>query len=226
MKRGCFLVLEGPDGCGTTFHSHALAERLRQERHRVLLTAEPTDGPIGREIRRYLSLHTPLPSEALQLLFTADRALHLAETVEPALAEGTIVISDRYVPSTLAYGEAAGVDSAWLSELNKNFIQPAATLYLLPPLSLCLERLAKRKVRDALESTPFQKRVYAVYERLAREDRRGAVLDTSGPKEDVTEQVYQAILAQVTLPVCPHASSSAKNLPRYSLPLSSQRSRN
>lgn len=182
----------------------------------MLLTAEPTASPIGREIRRYLSAHIPLPSEALQLLFTADRALHIAETVEPALAEGTIVISDRYVSSTLAYGEAAGVDPVWLRELNKNFIQPDATLYLLPPLSVCLQRLGKRIVRDALESTPFQKRVYAMYEKLAREDRRGTTLDTSGSKESGMQEIYQAILARVTLPVCQHAFSSAKNLPRRS----------
>lgn len=192
----------------------------------MLLTAEPTDGPIGREIRRYLSSHTPLPSEALQILFTADRALHLAETIEPALAEGIIVISDRYISSTLAYGEAAGVDAEWLHNLNKNFIQPTATLYLLPPLTTCLERLAKRKVRDALESTPFQKRVYAMYERLAREDICGTVLDTSGLKEDVLQQIYQAIRARVTLPVCPHAFSSAKNLPTLSSHRCSQGSRN
>lgn len=193
MPRGTFLVLEGPDGCGTTFHSAALATRLREDGYEVLLTAEPTNGPIGREIRRYISGHVPIPPTSLQLLFSADRSLHCTEVLEPALREGKVVICDRYIPSTLAYGEAAGVDPLWLQELNKNFIQPDCTLYLLPPLSLCLQRLSERSTRDALESASFQGRVYAAYEKLCTRDPKGCVLDTSGSKEDVMPQVLAAV---------------------------------
>lgn len=198
-KQGTFIVLEGPDGCGTTFHSAALAERLRQEGLRVLCTAEPTAGPIGTEIRRCISGHSPPPPETLQLLFTADRALHIAETIAPALADGMTVICDRYTPSTLAYGEAADADPAWLRELNKHFIQPDATLYLLPPLSVCLQRLAARSARDSLESAPFQERVYGAYQKLLAEDHHGERIDSAGPKDIVMLRVWAA--AQKALPV-------------------------
>lgn len=192
-KSGIFIVLEGPDGCGTTFHSAALAARLEKDGYDVLHTAEPTAGPIGKEIRHYIDRHIPMPSASLQLLFSADRALHYMETLAPALASGKIVISDRYIPSTLAYGEAAGVDPMWLHELNKNFIQPNGTLYLLPPLSVCLQRLSTRGKRDALESVSFQERVYAVYQRLLATDPYGQGIDSSGSKDDVMQLVFAAV---------------------------------
>ncbi|MBI1934737.1 dTMP kinase [Candidatus Peregrinibacteria bacterium] len=193
MQRGCFLVLEGPDGSGTTFHSVTLATRLQKEGYDVLCTAEPTAGPIGTEIRRYINGHLPIPQASLQLLFTADRSLHGTETIEPALQAGKMVICDRYIPSTIAYGEAAGVDSLWLRELNKNFIQPDVTLYLLPPLSICLQRLSQRQTRDALESSSFQERVYRIYQKISAEDPRGQLIDSSGLKDDVMQLVFAAV---------------------------------
>lgn len=191
-RQGIFIVLEGPDGCGTTFHSSALADRLQRDGYSVLLTAEPTKGPIGREIRRYIDGHIPLPPTSLQLLFTADRSLHCTETLDPALRAGKIVICDRYIPSTLAYGEAAGIDPAWLRILNKNFIQHDAILYLLPPFSTCLQRLSQRRTRDALESSSFQERVYHHYQKLLMEDPHWQSIDSSGSKEDVMQQVFSA----------------------------------
>ncbi|OGJ57081.1 dTMP kinase [Candidatus Peribacteria bacterium RIFCSPLOWO2_12_FULL_55_15] len=203
-KHGIFIVLEGPDGSGTTFHSSVLTASLQKNGYDVLHTAEPTDCPIGREIRRHITGHLPLPPTSLQLLFTADRSLHCAETLEPALQTGKMVICDRYIPSTLAYGEAAGVDSLWLRELNKNFIQPDATLYLLPPLSVCLQRLSQRQTRDALESSSFQERVHRVYQKLLTEDPYGQVIDTSGSKDDVMPLVFaavQKVLQERTVPM-------------------------
>lgn len=192
-KQGIFIVLEGPDGCGTTFHSSTLATRLEREGHDVFRTAEPTKGPVGTEIRRYINGHIPIPPFSLQLLFTADRALHCIETLEPALRSGKIIVCDRYIPSTLAYGEAAGVDPIWLRELNKNFIQPDVILYLLPPFSTCLQRLSQRNTRDALESSSFQERVYRHYQKLLTEDVRGQSIDSSGSKDDVMQQVFAAV---------------------------------
>ena len=192
-KNGIFIVLEGPDGCGTTFHSANLTARLQREGYNVLQTAEPTNGPIGREIRRYISGHLPIPPTSLQLLFTADRALHCTETIEPAIAAGHTVICDRYIPSTLAYGEAAGVDPLWLCKLNKNFIQPDALLYLLPPLSVCTRRLSQRIIRDALESAAFQEHVYHVYQKLCSSDPCGQLIDSSGSKDDVMQQVFSVV---------------------------------
>lgn len=193
VKPGTFIVLEGPDRCGKTFHAKALAQRLRDEGYDVLHTAEPTDGPIGKEIRRCLVPGHNLSPERLQLLFSADRALHLAETVEPALQRGTIVVCDRYIPSTLAFGEAAGIDPAWLQELNKNFIQPDCTMYLLPPCLTAIQHFHERPT-DRHEVADYQITVHKVYVRLAACSRAPhAIFDTSAPKKNVMQQVFAAV---------------------------------
>lgn len=193
MRCGCFLVLEGPDRCGKTFHAKALVQRLRDEGYDVLHTAEPTDGPIGKEIRRCLAPGHNLSPERLQLLCSADRALHLAEIVEPALQKGTIVVCDRYIPSTLAFGEAAGIDPSWLHELNKNFIQPDFTMYLLPPCLTAIQHFDERPT-DRHEVAAYQVNVHKVYTRLAAcSCAPHAIFDTSAPKENVMRRIFAAV---------------------------------
>ncbi len=193
MQREIFIVLEGPDRCGKTFHAKELVQKLRKDGYDVLHTAEPTDGPVGKEIRRCLSPGHNLSPERLQLLFSADRALHLAETVEPALQRGTIVVCDRYIPSTLAFGEAAGIDPSWLYELNKNFIQPEFTIYLLPPCLTAIQHFGERPT-DRHEIAAYQVDVHKIYMRLATcSPAPHAIFDTSAPKESVMQQVFTAV---------------------------------
>lgn len=186
---GNFIVLDGPDGSGTTTHSRLLADAARSMGRDVLLTAEPTGAAIGKWIRAYLDKGEGLPPDALQLLFCADRAAHLANVIEPALAAGKVVICDRYVSSTIAYGEAMGLDPAWLVDVNKKFIRPNALLFLLAPVDVCATRLGHRSALDQLEGRDLQERVHASYARMAREDDRIVTIDTSGPQEEVTEQI-------------------------------------
>ncbi len=191
---GPFLVLDGPDGSGTTLHTRLLAERLEVEGKKVLLTAEPTNGPIGSSIRGFLASGNLQP-DALQLLFTADRADHVRRTVSPALLNGTIVISDRYLHSTLAYGEALGLEPSWLVELNRTFLRPTKVIFALPPFEVCQERLGRRETKDTLETTDLQRKVYDIYVRLAKEDPSIVVIDTSGSKQEVSEKIFAAISA-------------------------------
>lgn len=179
---GRFIVLEGPDGSGTTMHTSLLAERLRTSGATVLQTCEPTPGPIGLFIREHLKKQT-LPSDALQLLFTADRAWHLAQDVLPALEQGSTVISDRYWLSTVVYAEALGLNASGLEQMNKTFKEPDAQIVLLPPFEVCLERLGKRAERDILETDSIQKRVYDGYVKYC--DIYGIpVIDSSGSVEE------------------------------------------
>src|SRR5258705_309057 len=98
-----FIVLEGLDGAGTTTQTERLAAALRARGQTVLATAEPTDGPVGRLLRRFLSGELEIEETAQALLFAADRLHHLQNQIEPTLAGGAIVISDRYYLSNLAY---------------------------------------------------------------------------------------------------------------------------
>jgi dTMP kinase len=112
-SRGLFVVLEGLDGAGTTTQCTALAERLRQAGPEVLTTREPSDGPIGTQIRQALAGRlslpdrlAPLTAPTLALLFAADRVDHAAAEVEPALARGAVVLCDRDLLGSLAYQTA------------------------------------------------------------------------------------------------------------------------
>ena len=189
---GTFIVLDGPDGAGTTTQAKLLAERLEKEGRSVVRTAEPTDGPIGTWIRELLRDGTMTPM-ALQILFSADRARHIETVIEPALKAGKVVLTDRYWYSTIAYAEAQGLDISPLLELNKKFIQPSAVVFTLPPLSVCLERIQKRTEKDVFEQEEMQKKVHAAYRRLADADRTIAVIDTSMAKEESSAAVYEAI---------------------------------
>ncbi|MCF7844983.1 MAG: dTMP kinase [Kiritimatiellales bacterium] len=185
-----FIVFEGPDGSGTTLHAKLLEERLLEEGFKVLKTFEPTDGPIGTDIRKRLHSDEPLSPSSLQEMFCEDRAWHLEQIVLPALSEDTVVISDRYMHSTLAYGQALGLDKNFLRELNKNFIQPDLLFFLLPPFEVCAERMARRDKHDALEESSIQQKVYKIYHELTQEFPDGHVIDNSREKAEVAGEIY------------------------------------
>lgn len=193
MNKGRFIVLEGPDGSGTTTHAKLLGEALMKEGEDVLLTAEPTTCPIGKFIRAQLAEKTIPSPTALQLLFCADRAWHIEHVIKPALAAGKTVISDRYVISTLVYGEALGLDPEWLVRVNTPFLEPDIMMIALPPLHVCLERIMKRKQLDVFENTRFQKKVYDLYERAGADDPSIRVIDTSGSLEKAAAEILKAV---------------------------------
>ncbi len=184
---GVFIVLEGPDGSGTSTHAALLAERLIGQNKDVLLTKEPTDGPIGVFIRQNL-MKEGLSADALQMLFCADRAWHLEEVVKPALKQGKTVICDRYMLSTLVYGKALGLSPTWLESLNTNFIQPNHQILLLPSFATCMERVGKRASRDILEEDSLQRKVYDGYKDYAQTGNL-PIVDTAVEREEAAEKI-------------------------------------
>jgi len=188
---GSFIVLEGPDASGTTRQSEFLAERMRKEGYDVVHTSEPTEGPVGKQIRSILQAKSLPAADALQLLFTADRAEHVQACIEPALRAGKVVISDRYTLSTRIYGSALGLSAQWLQDINRLFPVPDLTLITLPPFEVCMERLAKREQRDQLEGTTFQRTVYEAYQKV--EDPTTIFVDTSAEKMLVAEGIWKQV---------------------------------
>lgn len=189
-----FIAFEGLDGSGSSTQTRLLAERLEKEGHQVLLTKEPTsDTPTGKRIRGVLQHEEAMSPSPLQRLFTEDRAEHLKNVIEPALAQGKTVITDRYLFSTLAYG-ALEVDWDWLKKLNQNFRLPTITFLLKLNPAECLRRIAARGSKtEFFEQEEKLAKVWKNYERVAAEFPNIYLIDSSGPLAGVHETIWKRI---------------------------------
>ena len=128
------IVLEGLDGAGTTTQVKRLVEYIRDKGGKAHATREPSDGPVGRLIREMLTgghaiADQKIAQSTFGLLFAADRLDHLQREVEPQLAAGAIVVSDRWYHSSLAY-QGTGADRDWIITLNARARRPDLTIFL------------------------------------------------------------------------------------------------
>ncbi|RPK62955.1 Thymidylate kinase [Streptomyces sp. ADI96-02] len=193
---GFFLVLEGGDGAGKSTQVEALADWIRGKGHEVVVTREPGATPIGKRLRSILLdvSSAGLSNRAEALLYAADRAEHVDSVVRPALERGAIVISDRYIDSSVAY-QGAGRDLA-PTEIAR--ISRWATGGLVPHLTVLLDvdpRTARERFTEApdrLESEPaeFHDRVRSGFLTLAAADpTRYLVVDAGQEPESITAVV-------------------------------------
>lgn len=187
------MAIEGPDGCGKSTHARLLAGWLRSRGYEVVLTDEPTDGPVGGFIKQVLREGKRLSPKVEALMFAADRVQHVAGTIAPALKAGKIVVTERYVCSSLAYQSARGVPIAWLRGINKH--APAADLAILIdiPAEVGMRRVKRTRRLDAFErDLALQRRVRSIYLRLAR--REGMkVVNGARDVEDVQADVRRLV---------------------------------
>ncbi|MFS8478435.1 MAG: dTMP kinase [Micromonosporaceae bacterium] len=204
---GVFVVFEGGEGAGKSTQVRLLAEALRAEGRDVVVTREPGATKIGARIRRLVLEHHggpggPVEAAALSpraeaLLYAADRAHHVASVVRPALARGAIVISDRYVDSSLAYqgaGRTLPVDEvSWLSTWATGGLKPDLVVLLDVEPTVGLGRVgARNSAPDRLESeeVSFHERVrYAFLDLAAAEPNRYLVLDATRPPEELAGEI-------------------------------------
>jgi dTMP kinase len=170
VNRGRLLALEGLDGCGKSTQIGPLAEALRRAGHEVVTTREPTDGAHGRRIREMArSGERVAPEEELRW-FVADRRQHVAQVVEPALAAGRVVLTDRYYLSSVAYQGARGLDwTAILADSEREF--PAPDLALLfeidPAAGLARVRARGNAIEHGFEHPEFLAQVAEIFGALA-----------------------------------------------------------
>lgn len=163
---GLFIVIEGLDGAGSSTQVEKLANYLKQRNYKVLATKEPTNNIIGGLIRGQLTHDWHTVPECLQLLFAADRAHHLKKEINPALTNSYIVISDRYIFSTIAYG-ALDLDYNWLKEINKNFKFPDLYFIINTDPEECIKRLKKTRYKlELFEDLEKLKKVHENFLRL------------------------------------------------------------
>ncbi len=160
---GWLVALEGVDGSGKSTQAHLLAKALEERGFQVALTQEPSSGPAGQRLRRYLAGSTRHLSPAVELaLFVADRREHVARMIQPALAAGRVVITDRYYYSSVGYQGALGLDPARILALNETFApRPDLVFILTLPPALAVARLPRQ--RQVTENRDYLERVAAIY---------------------------------------------------------------
>lgn len=182
---GCFIVFEGIDGAGTSTQSARYASYLRNKRRRVHVTREPSDGPIGTQLRLALSGRVHLGAahqpHCMALMFAADRFDHIDHEIQPHLRDGAVVICDRYDLSSIAYQTATARDEirdtfeAWVRTLNRDAVRPTATVVLEVDADEAERRRRDRSgALDLYEETALQEKLAALYrdaERLLPDDR-------------------------------------------------------
>lgn len=215
--RGAFIVLEGIDGAGTTTQSERLAARLRDAGASVVVTNQPSGGPIGSLIRQALTrrivgasgdvhgtdgaaaMPSSIDATTMALLFAADRQDHVMTVVEPGRAAGRHVICDRYLLSSLAY-QGTQLPAEWILEINRHAPVPDITLFLDVDVDVALERMRRtRWTRDVFENRETQLAVRDRYHRALTDCRshlgRVEIVDASRDAEAVASDIWRLVAA-------------------------------
>ena len=207
-RSGTFITFEGPDGSGKSTQMRILAERIRSTGRSVVETQEPGGTEIGRQIRSILldANNKKLCPVAEMLLYFAARAQNVDERILPAWESGSVVLSDRFTDSTLAYqggGRQLGRDVIMqLHDIACHGIQP--------DLTICIdidteEGLSRTRLRNATngdrieqEAVEFHQQVRSIYLKLAAESReRIKIVDGNGTVEEVAERVWNVVKDKV-----------------------------
>jgi dTMP kinase len=205
--RGLFITFEGPEGSGKSTQLRMLAQRLRESSRDVLESQEPGGTPIGMQIRRVLldpANRELCPTAELLLMFAA-RAQNVDQWILPALAEGRIVLSDRFTDSTLVYqGAARGLGAEVVYDVDR-----VACRGLVPDVTLVIDidtetGLARARRRNDVTQTvetrmdeqevSFHRKVREAYQRLAADEpRRVRLVDGGRSRDEIAAEVWSAV---------------------------------
>lgn len=205
--QGKFITFEGIDGSGKSTQLRLIADDLRFRGFKVLTTREPGGTPLGRRLREiFLETDESVDPLAELLLFAADRAQHVNFLIKPSLAEGKIVISDRFADATFAY-QGAGRSFPEKTvrrviELATDGLKPDLTIFFDLPVEAALSRTTQRdasgekKNRMDNEKADFYERVRTAYLKLADEEKeRFRTIDASGSVKEIHEKTLNTVLS-------------------------------
>jgi dTMP kinase len=194
-KKGFFICIEGLDKSGKTTQSTNLVDGLCRRGYDAIYTSEPSDGEIGKFIRRYILQRKSRVDVMVEaLLFAADRAEHTERVIKPNLREGRVVVSDRYLYSSLAYQGAAGASLSWIREINKAAVKPDLAIYLDVPVDEILRRCEGRK--SVMEHRETQEKVREIYLSLVREGEL-LLVDGNKPVEEAAREIMRIVLKKL-----------------------------
>ena len=210
MKRGRFITLEGVDGAGKSTSLEAIQRFLHGRGVDVLVTREPGGTPVAEKVRDLLlgAHEEAVDPLAETLLLFAARAQHVGAVIEPALARGQWVVSDRFSDATRAYqGGGRGVDGQAIETLARLVhpgLEPDLTFYLDLPVDQARRRIAGAGEGDAAhldrferERASFHERVRAAYRSLAESAERVRTVDASLPEDEVARRIVAMLGAFV-----------------------------
>ncbi len=195
---GRFIVLEGIDGAGTTTQTERLVAHLRGRGRPAEATREPSGGPVGRLLREVLlgrhgmSDGTAVGGATMALLFAADRLDHIQREIDPLLAAGTCVVSDRYLLSSLAY-QAEEAEQTWVAALARGVRRADLTILIDVPIEVAARRrrLAARS-EERYDADALLSRVAANYRRLAQTHPNVVIVDGAPASDEVARAVAAA----------------------------------
>lgn len=197
--RGKFITLEGMDGAGKSTHIPTIIGALESAGHQVISTREPGGTRLGEQLRELL-LHEAMHPETEALLMFAARRQHMAEVIEPALAEGTYVVSDRFSDASFAYQHGArGVKAEKILQLETWVhpnLQPDLTILFDVPVEVSIARLAGARSPDKFEqqNAEFFTRIRNAYlQRAAEWPGRFRVIDGNQPIASVEQSLLEII---------------------------------
>jgi len=194
-KRGIFICIEGIDASGKSTQARWLVKNLRRRGFDAIYTTEPSKSEVGSFIRRcILQRKKRVPAVVEALLFAIDRIDHVESKIEPALESGKIVVSDRYVYSSLAYQGAAGLDVDWIQKINRMALPPDLAICIDVPPEVVVKRMRRR--RSVMETLKNQRRVREIYMQLVREGRL-LLIDGNRPASEVTQNILAVALKRL-----------------------------
>jgi len=203
VTSGFFIAFEGGEGAGKSTQAELLSNRLASEGFSVVVTREPGGTPTAEKIRSVLldPTITDMPDQAEALLFAASRADHAANLIRPALENGSVVICDRYLESSVAYqGYGRNLGGTYIRELSEWATQgllPDFTVYLDVPAQVSLDR---RKGTDRMEiqSLDFHLQTQQAFRDLAKNSQAAhIVIDATLPIDEIAQLICDAVLAEL-----------------------------
>jgi dTMP kinase len=188
---GLFIAFEGLDGSGSSTQVDLLVKELNRLGYFAYGTKEPTNNLVGGLIRGALTNDWKASPECLQLLFAADRAHHLQREIIPNLEKGNIIVTDRYLFSTVAYG-SIDIPRDWLFKLNERFILPDITFYIRVTPRECLRRIKKSRHQfELFEQEEKLKKVRSMYVTMSRRKNLN-IIPINGSR--IIEQIAEEVL--------------------------------
>ncbi|OGY24848.1 MAG: dTMP kinase [Candidatus Woykebacteria bacterium RBG_13_40_7b] len=193
---GLFIAIEGIDGSGLSTQTKLLAHSLKKDGFKVFPTKEPTDNVVGGLIRGTLTKSLDLPAHSLQLLFAADRGHHLQREIIPMLKTGSIVITDRYAWTSIAY-ETSDLGQDWLLKINQHFLKPDLTIFLKVSAKAALRRINKERFHKELYETEsrMRKNIESYNSLMKKFSNSFKIVDGEKKIGQVTESALEIIRA-------------------------------